>query len=224
MPVHAGISRVAAVLADPSREAILAALADGRALPAGELAAAAGISAQSASGHLRKLVEGRILSVWQQGRFRYFRLADEQVAMALEALAVVARPAAGAKGMAALTAPFLEARSCYDHLAGRLGVALSEALSQRGYIDISDDAVVLTRSGQAWAVAAGFLAAESLAEPRALRFCLDWTERRFHLAGSLPRAMLVRLLESGRLRRGRDRALLVTRAGKVWFGALGVRV
>ena len=74
MPVQAGISRVAAALADPAREAILAALADGRALPAGELAAVAGISAQSASGHLRKLVEGRILSVWQQGRFRYFRL------------------------------------------------------------------------------------------------------------------------------------------------------
>ena len=76
MPVQAGISRVAAALADPAREAILAALADGRALPAGELAAVAGISAQSASGHLRKLVEGRILAVWQQGRFRYFRLAD----------------------------------------------------------------------------------------------------------------------------------------------------
>ena len=109
MPVQAGISRVAAALADPAREAILAALADGRALPAGELAAVAGISAQSASGHLRKLVEGRILSVWQQGRFRYFRLADEQVAMALEALAVIARPGAAAASGAV---DLLEARSC----------------------------------------------------------------------------------------------------------------
>jgi DNA-binding transcriptional ArsR family regulator len=224
MPVHAGISRVAAVLADPAREAILAALADGRALPAGELAAAAGISAQSASGHLRRLVEGRILSVWQQGRFRYFRLADEQVAVALEALAVVARPGAGAKGDAARLGPLLEARSCYDHLAGRLGVALTEALRQRGYIEMSDDAVALTRSGQAWAAAAGFLAADGATEPRALRLCLDWTERRFHLAGSLPRAMLGHLFETGRLRRGRERALVVTRAGKAWFGALGVRI
>lgn len=224
MPVHAGISRVAAVLADPAREAILAALADGRALPAGELAAAAGISAQSASGHLRKLVEGRILSVWQQGRFRYFRLADEQVAVALEALAVVARPAAGAKGIAALTPPFLEARSCYGHLAGRLGVALAEALRARGHIDLAGDAVALTDSGRAWAAAAGFLAADGPAEPRTLRLCLDWTERRFHLAGSLPRAMLGHLLESARLRRGRDRALVVTRAGRAWFGALGVEI
>ena len=93
MPVQAGFSRVAALLADPAREAMLVALADGRALPAGELAEVAGVTPQSASGHLRRLVEGGVVSVWPQGRFRYFRLADEQVAAALEALAGVARAA-----------------------------------------------------------------------------------------------------------------------------------
>ena len=89
---------------------------------------------------------------------------------------------------------------------------------------MTGDAVALTRSGQAWAAVAGFLAADGPAEPRSLRLCLDWTERRFHLAGSLPRAMLGHLLVTGRLRRGRERALLVTRAGKAWFGELGVTV
>ena len=90
MAVQAGISRIAALLADPAREAMLVALADGRALPAGELAKAAGITPQSASGHLRKMIEGGIVSVWSQGRFRYFRLANEQIGAALETLANVA--------------------------------------------------------------------------------------------------------------------------------------
>jgi DNA-binding transcriptional ArsR family regulator len=84
MAIQAGISRIASLLADPAREAMLVALADGRALPAGELAKVAGITPQSASGHLRKMIEGGIVSVWSQGRFRYFRLANEQVAAALE--------------------------------------------------------------------------------------------------------------------------------------------
>src|SRR3977135_2734485 len=91
MAVQAGFSRIAALLADPAREDMRVALADGRALPAGELARAAGITPQSASGHLRKMIEGGIVSVWSQGRFRYFRLANEQVAAALETLANVAR-------------------------------------------------------------------------------------------------------------------------------------
>src|ERR1700722_11792024 len=97
MPVQAGFSKIAALLADPAREALHVALADGLALPAGELAEIAGVTSQSASGHLRKLVEGGVVSVWPQGRFRYFRLADEQIASALETLASVAhsRPERG---------------------------------------------------------------------------------------------------------------------------------
>src|SRR5215813_5635587 len=113
MPVQAGFAKVATLLADPAREAMLIALAGGLALPAGELARAAGISPQSASGHLRRLVDGGIVSVWSQGRFRYFRLADERVGDALEALAGMAIPARSAR---ACPAHLLMARSCFNHL------------------------------------------------------------------------------------------------------------
>jgi DNA-binding transcriptional ArsR family regulator len=218
MTVHAGIAKVAALLADPARETILAALADGRALPAGELAAAAGVSPQSASLHLRRLVEGGIVSVWQQGRFRYFRLADEHVVAALEALAVVAaRPPPSAQ-----RAPEAAARSCYNHLAGRLGVALADGLQRRGYLRIGGDAVALTSAGRGWAEAAGFVAAGQRIGRPELRLCLDWTERRFHLAGSVPNALLGQLLEAGHLARGGKRALVVTASGKTWLAELGV--
>jgi hypothetical protein len=129
-----------------------------------------------------------------------------------------------ANGAAAGIAHLLEARSCYNHLAGRLGVALTEAFHQCGYIDIAGDAVELTRSGRAWAEVGGFLKSDSSGGSRDLRLCLDWTERRFHLAGSLPSALLGHLLETGRLRRGHERALLVSRSGKAWFRELGVPV
>jgi DNA-binding transcriptional ArsR family regulator len=219
--MYAGISKIAAALADPAREAMLAALADGRALPAGELADAAGVTPQSASLHLRRLVEGNIVSVWQQGRFRYFRLADEHVAAALEALAVVAQ--AGVRGPGApCRAPLAAARSCYNHLAGRLGVAVAEALCRRGYVRIAGDAADLTGAGRTWAEASGLMTDGQRIGPRDLRLCLDWTERRFHLAGSVPNGLLCFLLEAGHLRRGGERSLVVTPSGKMWLSALGV--
>jgi DNA-binding transcriptional ArsR family regulator len=121
MSVQAGFSRIAALLADPAREAMLVALADGRALPAGELAEAAGVSPQSASGHLRKMIEGGIVSVWSQGRFRYFRIANEQVGAALETLANVAQ-GDPRRALSPRTRPahLVSARCCYKHIAGRL--------------------------------------------------------------------------------------------------------
>jgi len=151
MAVQAGFSRVAALLADPAREAMLVALADGRALPAGELAKAAGITPQSASGHLRKMVEGGIVSVWSQGRSRYFRLANEQVGAALETLANVAQ--AEPRRIAAvwsLPANLRAARCCYTHIAGRLGVALADALVRCGYVASEGDCVELTDRGARW--------------------------------------------------------------------------
>lgn len=223
MPVQAGFSRIAAVLADPAREAMLVALVDGRALPAGELAEVAGVTPQSASGHLRKLVEGGVVSVWPQGRFRYFRLADEQVAAALEALAVVARPGPR-RAIFARTRPahLVAARCCYNHMAGRLGVALADALVEHGYVRIIGEAVALTSAGARWAETTGFPVGAKPAGPRHLRLCLDWTERRFHLAGRIPSAILQHLLETGHLMRGDQRSLTVTRTGKAWFGKLGV--
>src|SRR5258708_40234443 len=126
MPGQAGIPKIAAWLADPAREAMLAALADGRALPAGKLAEAAGVSPQSASGHLRKMIEGGIVSVWSQGRFRYFRIANEQVGAALETLANLAQ-GDPPRTLSQTTRPahLASSRCCYKHLSGPLGVALA---------------------------------------------------------------------------------------------------
>jgi len=223
MAVQAGFSRVAALLADPAREAMLVALADGRELPAGELAKAAGITPQSASGHLRKMVEGGIVSVWSQGRSRYFRLANEQVGAALETLANVAQ--AEPRRIAAvrsLPANLRAARCCYTHIAGRLGVALADALVRCGYVASEGDCVELTDRGARWAETTGFPPTACRTDAGHLRKCLDWTERRFHFAGSLPSAVLRHLLETRRLERGDQRSLIVTLRGKAWFAELGL--
>ncbi len=225
MPVQAGFSKIAALLADPAREAMLVALADGLALPAGELADVAGITSQSASGHLRKLVEGGVVSVWPQGRFRYFRLADEEVAAVLEALAGVACSRAKRTVSVRVRPPhFLAARCCYNHMAGRLGVAFAEALVNQDYVRICDAAAALTGTGSQWLGAIGLPIAKGRAgSSQNLRLCLDWTERRFHLAGAIPTAILRFLLDAGHLVRAEERSLTVTPKGKAWFGQLGVK-
>ena len=221
MPVQAGFSQIAAALADPAREAILAALADGRALPAGELATAAGVSPQSASAHLQKLVESGILAVWKQGKFRYYRLAGEPAAEVIEALANFAQKVTSSSTRRRATPPDLGfARSCYSHLAGALGVELGDLLQRRGYIQIRGDAVDITSAGRQWAAEQGFAIENKRAGKADLRLCLDWTERRHHLAGRLPSAILQSLLEKGHLRRGPGRALHLTPSGKAWFAAL----
>jgi DNA-binding transcriptional ArsR family regulator len=224
MPVQAGFAKIAALLADPVREAMLVALADGRALPAGELAEIADVTPQSASGHLRQLVEGGVVSVWPQGRFRYFRLADEDIAAALEALVRVADSRPG-RAVAARTRPshLLAARCCYNHMAGRLGVAFADALVGHGYVSVADDSARLTSTGVRWLEATGVHVPKTRTDTRRhLKLCLDWTERRFHLAGSISNAVLHHLLESDCLVRGKERSLNVTVAGKVWFGQLGI--
>jgi DNA-binding transcriptional ArsR family regulator len=225
VPVQAGFSKIAALLADPAREAMLVALADGLALPAGELAEIAGVTSQSASGHLRKLVEGGVVSVWPQGRFRYFRLADEEVASVLEALAGVASSRSGRIVFARGRPPhLLAARCCYNHMAGRLGVAFADALVNRDYVRISDDAAALTSMGSQWLGEIGLPIPKGTgARSRHLRLCLDWTERRFHLAGAIPSAMLRFLLDAGHVARAKERSLVATPTGKAWFAQLGVK-
>lgn len=223
MSIQFGFSRVAALMADPAREAMICALAGGRALPAGELADAAGVSPQSASGHLSKLVDGGLLSVWRQGRFRYFRLASDEVAQAVEALARVARPGPmrtirGTSGGKALA----EARCCYSHLAGRLGVALASALQTHGLVRVDGERAALTESGMRWVQAEGLSFCGRRGRPEEVRLCLDWTERRFHLSGPFATALLHELLRSGRLKRQSGRSLAVTAEGKRWLAALGV--
>ena len=226
MAIQAGFSQVAAALADPAREAILAALADGRALPAGELAVLAGVSPQSASAHLQKLVECGILAVWPQGKFRYYRLAGDKAAEVVEALANFARGLPSGRQRKRPAPPDLAfARCCYSHLAGSLGVRLAELLARRGYVRIAGDRVKITSRGAEWAAGNGFLAMPGSTRSKHatspdFRLCLDWTERRHHLAGRVPTAILRHLLESGHLRRGAERALHLNTSGKAWFDAL----
>lgn len=209
------LAEVAALIGDPARANILQALADGRALTAGELAWHAGVSAQTTSGHLAKLTDARLIALEKQGRHRYFRLASPEIAEAMEALMIVAangpkrhRPV-GPKDQAMRTA-----RTCYDHLAGWLAVTLADRLSARQLIVLSDGAAAITEEGHHFFRDFGL----DLDEPRSTRplcrTCLDWSERRSHLAGRLGAALCQRCLDLSWIKRGRDsRAVIFTPQG-----------
>jgi DNA-binding transcriptional ArsR family regulator len=211
------IAPVAAILGDPARAAIVGALHDGRASTAGELARRAAIAPSTASEHLRRLVEGGLLTVERSGRQRHFRLASPEVAHAVEALAAIAprRPVRSLR--AANTASGLEtARTCYDHLAGRLGVAVTESLvrlealnaANGGFAPGPRAAEVLSGLG------VDLREVSSSRRPFALG-CLDWSERRPHVAGALGAALASRSLEAGWVERlERSRALRVTDEGR----------
>jgi len=192
------------------------ALAGGEARPAGELAARAGVSAQAASNHLARLVAGHILRVEQQGRWRYYRLAGAEVGHAVEALAVVApqQPEAreGLAGAASLR--LKEARTCYSHLAGRLGVAIADALIAQGWLEDNGAAYRVTPLGVRSLSALG-IQSNGRRAPEAARRCLDWTERRHHVAGPVGTGLADLALARSWVRRLRDsRALLITPGGR----------
>ena len=212
------IAFVANLLADPSRAAMCLALAGGEARPAGELAARAGVSAQTASNHLAKLIAGHILRVEQQGRWRYYRLAGADVGHAVEALAVVAPPlpqALAVDGMAAAARRLKDARTCYSHLAGRLGVALADALIAERGLEDDGRCYRLTRAGTRSLCALGINVVVRDA-PSPARRCLDWTERRPHVAGPVGTALAKVALDRGWVRRLRGtRAVAVTPPGRM---------
>ncbi len=219
--VQSGFSRITEALGDPAREAIVCALSDGKAMPAGELAAAAGISPQSASAHLQKLVDAGVLSVWSQGRFRYYRVSDDDVASLIEKLVDLAAKAVDAeRRRARLPEPLRQSRSCYAHLAGQLGVALCNALVQRKFVALSGRTGLVTAEGLAWSRAEG-IGFEPARAPH-LRLCNDWTERVPHLAGPFPNAILAHLSKT-RCVAPRDvpRALRLTPRGRAFFQRLG---
>jgi DNA-binding transcriptional ArsR family regulator len=207
------LAAVGALIAEPARAKVLLALLDGRSLPASLLASEAGIAPSTASHHLARLVDAGLITVASRGRHRYFTLNGAQVAQLIEAVAQVAplQPIRSLRqGTRAHALRY--ARSCYDHLAGRLGVAVTDALQEQGVIVARDDVgYTVTEQG-----------ASSLAElgidARAgdvVRGCLDWTEQRDHLAGRIGRALMSRLLELGWLARNeRTRALRLTDAGR----------
>lgn len=216
------LAATAFLIADPARAAMLMALVDGRALPAGELAFAGGVTPQTASAHLAKLLDGGLLAVEIQGRHRYYRLASAHVAAVLETLATLTPPQASrVRSPQRGIQPLRLARCCYDHLAGRLGVAVAEALEQRAWLTAHDASrYAVSPAGAAWFARMGVDLPHLAQGRRALaRRCLDWTERRHHLAGALGAALLDQLSARHWLRRvDGSRALVVTDLG--WAGLL----
>jgi DNA-binding transcriptional ArsR family regulator len=222
------LAEVAALVGDPARAHMLGALMDGRALTAGELASAASVSPQTASGHLAKLTEGRLLAVARQGRHRYFRLANPEVAQMLEGImAVAANGPPRYRPASRVDAAMRTARTCYDHLAGRLGVGLADALAERGHVVLGEDGGEVTESGALFLAGLGLNLETGRRSRRPFcRACLDWTERRPHLAGVVGAALARRCFELGWIERRRDsRALAITRAGERGFAAsFGLRL
>jgi DNA-binding transcriptional ArsR family regulator len=216
----ANIAPVAALLADPARASMLGALLSGNPLAAGELSQVAGISPATASAHLAKLLDGGLVAVTAQGRHRYYRLAGHEIATVLESIAEISpvRPARGLRQSREAVA-LAQARTCYDHLAGRAGVALFDAFMRQRILAGSgtgtDAAYEVTSEGAGQLAAFGVdVATVARARRRFAGACLDWTQRRPHLNGALGAAVTARLLELSWIERGPSRrAVRVTAAG-----------
>jgi len=217
-PHEPRLARIAALVADPSRARMLAFLLSGEYASAGELARTASVGAATASAHLVKLVDAGLLVCEPRGRHRYFRIADADVAHALEALAMVAERSSHDRAWSAPARLRLrEARCCYGHLAGRRGVALLERLLERRWLVEAPEGYALTDAGVAGMAALGFDAAalRASASHRIAYPCLDWSERRDHLAGKLGSGLLAHFIDRGWLRRiGSERALELTPPGR----------
>jgi|SRR5450432_1483280 DNA-binding transcriptional ArsR family regulator len=193
------IARIAALLGDTARADVLTALMADRALTATELAAVAGVTKQTMSAHLSKLLDASLVAVDQQGRHRYFRLADADVAVLLESLMGVAFRTGAVRLVSSPREPAMrKARICYDHLAGEIGVAAYEALLRIGAFELIHGTLGLTEAGAGWFRHLGIDTAAAARQRRTFcRPCMDWSERRHHLAGSLGAALWSRLHELG---------------------------
>lgn len=220
MSSNAAFAEVAALAGDPGRAGMLHALMDGRALTATELARVAGITPQTASGHLSRLTAGGLVAVEKQGRHRYHRLASPAVARMLESIMRVAADTAPPRRKAFVGPRDLAlraARTCYDHLAGHLGVALADALIANGQIELTTDAGIVTDSGAALFDRLGIdLDNGSNRKGRMVcRPCLDWSERRPHLAGAVGAALCKHCFSEGWIRHAEGtRAVTITAKGQ----------
>jgi DNA-binding transcriptional ArsR family regulator len=223
------VAHIAGLIGEPARAAVLMALIDGRALAASTLAQEAGVARSTISGHLGRLTDAGLITVEPSGRNRYYRLASAEVAETLESLARLAPPKPVRSLRQATRAHALRrARSCYDHLAGRLGVALTDALLESGDLVAersSSDATEpilgpgrahafhLTESGAEHLVQLG-VAVDPHGRRPLIRYCVDWSEQRPHLGGALGAGLMQMLLERDWLTRGNGRAILTTPAGQ----------
>jgi DNA-binding transcriptional ArsR family regulator len=197
---------IAALIGDHARAEILTALMTGQALTATELTQVAGVTKQTVSAHLGKLLEAQLLAVEVQGRHRYFRLADRDVAQLLESLMGVAYRVGAVRVRSSPREPALrKARVCYDHLAGELGVLVFDSLEQRRYLRTGGTGTELTMRGRRFWEDMGIDLDALARERRPLcRACLDWSVRRHHLAGSVGAALLARCLDLGWARHAKD--------------------
>ena len=219
MLTTSALAGTAALVGDPARASMMMALMDGRALTASELARVAGIMPQTASGHLAQLLAAGLLSCQRQGRHHYHRLASPAVARMMESIIEVSADDTAAR-RAVVTGPrdraMRAARTCYDHLAGRLGVALADSLSSRGHLELSPEGGAVTETGMAFLADFGIdLGAASRHGGRVFcRPCLDWSERRLHVGGVLGAALAKRCLDLDWIRRAEgSRAINITPAG-----------
>jgi DNA-binding transcriptional ArsR family regulator len=209
------IAQVAALVGDPARANMLATLMDGRTLTASELAYVSGVAPQTASGHLAKLTDAGLLTLEKRGRRRYFRLASPLVARMLEGLMVVAQDGpARQRNLWRGGEKLRHARTCYDHMAGRIAVAITDRLVQQSFVRLNEDGGILTEAGRSFFDDAGVRLDVTSKRRVFCRPCLDWSERRPHLAGLVGAAILRHAFEREWIERVRDdRALIVTPAG-----------
>jgi DNA-binding transcriptional ArsR family regulator len=221
------LAAVGVLIGNPSRAAMLDALLTGRALTAGELARAAGISPPTASEHLARLREGKLIEVVAQGRHRYYRLASADVAAALESMSRIAprRPVSTLR-QSGRARSLAEARTCYDHLAGRSGVALHDGLLARGWLVPGAGGYAASDQGVDGLLSWGVDVVSARASRRAFaKPCLDWTERREHLAGALAAELAAALVDGPQpwfARRSDDhRGLRLTDLGRTRLAELG---
>ncbi len=225
MEAPPNLAGIGALIGHPTRAVMLEALIDGRTWTASELARRAGVTPQTASAHLHKLVEGGLLSVDSRGRHRYFRLASADVADALEALEVLATRRATRPGLRRIERePLSEARTCYDHLAGRLGVNLIESLVGMRCFREGDDGYTVMPKGRQLLSELGVDLEQARHRRRSFaRKCLDWSEQRYHLGGALGAALADRFFELDWLRRApKSRVVTVTGRGARELRALGL--
>jgi DNA-binding transcriptional ArsR family regulator len=217
MAAAANMVEVAALVGDTARATMLAALMGGQALTASELASLARVSKSTASGHLGKLVAAKLLSVTQKRRNRYYRIASPLVARMLESIKAVAALETPARYQprSAQDDALRLARTCYDHLAGRLGVAIADALVAKKYVVLSEEGGEVTARGKKFLTQFGAELAAKTGQRRIFcRACLDWSERRYHVAGQVGAEIWKRCLELGWVTRGRDsRVVRITPMG-----------
>ncbi|EFI67645.1 hypothetical protein BFZC1_15820 [Lysinibacillus fusiformis ZC1] len=220
MGINPNMAEIAALLGETSRATILASMMDGRFHTASELAYMAAIKPQTASFHLAKLVEGKLIKVEKQGRHRYFQLAGEDIAHFLESfLAISPPPEVRSLKQSSQIKLLQDARTCYDHLAGKLGVQLTESMLKAGYLTLEGKQFVLTDEGTLFFTTFGIdLTALKRKRRSFSHACLDWSERRYHLAGALGSELLNQFFNLDWLIRVPSiRAIQVTEKGKIGF-------